>query len=63
MPVYEHNPTMKFSEILVPTVDSTRTVNILSLNSDVSERMKFSNNKFYVYFFIFTDKTTRIAGG
>uniref|UniRef100_A0A1A9ZFQ2 AAA+ ATPase domain-containing protein n=1 Tax=Glossina pallidipes TaxID=7398 RepID=A0A1A9ZFQ2_GLOPL len=35
VPVYEHDPTMKFSEILVPTVDSTRTVNILSLNSDI----------------------------
>lgn len=36
VPQYVHDPNMKFSEILVPTVDSTRTVNILNLNSYVS---------------------------
>lgn len=35
VPQYIHDPLMKFSEILVPTVDSTRTVNILGLNSEV----------------------------
>uniref|UniRef100_A0A1I8PAD1 Dynein-1, subspecies f n=1 Tax=Stomoxys calcitrans TaxID=35570 RepID=A0A1I8PAD1_STOCA len=35
VPAYRHHPQMKFSEILVPTVDSTRTVNVLSLNSDI----------------------------
>lgn len=36
VPPYKHDPQMKFSEILVPTVDSTRTVRVLALNSDVS---------------------------
>ena len=35
VPQYIHDPNAKFSEILVPTVDSTRTVSILTLNSDV----------------------------
>lgn len=34
---YEYDLNKNFSEILVPTVDSSRTINILSLNSDVSE--------------------------
>ncbi|KAM7359342.1 dynein heavy chain at 89D isoform 2-T2 [Cochliomyia hominivorax] len=33
VPLYVHDPNTKFSEILVHTVDSTRTVNILNLNS------------------------------
>ncbi|XP_037820573.1 dynein heavy chain 10, axonemal isoform X1 [Lucilia sericata] len=33
VPRYVHDPNTKFSEILVPTVDSTRTVSILNLNS------------------------------
>ncbi|XP_058981464.1 dynein axonemal heavy chain 10-like [Musca domestica] len=35
VPPYKHDPQMKFSEILVPTVDSTRTVRVLALNSDI----------------------------
>lgn len=33
---YSHDPLVKFSEILVPTVDNTRTNRLLSLMSDVS---------------------------
>ncbi|KAI8122976.1 axonemal, Dynein heavy chain 10 [Lucilia cuprina] len=33
VPRYVHDPNTKFSEILVPTVDSTRTISILNLNS------------------------------
>lgn len=41
VPKYQHDAKMKFSEILVPTVDSTRTEQILSLNSDVSKLFRF----------------------
>lgn len=34
-PEYIHDPMMKFSEIVVPTVDTLRTNNILSLMNDV----------------------------
>ncbi|XP_055846772.1 dynein axonemal heavy chain 10 isoform X2 [Episyrphus balteatus] len=33
VPLYEHNPNIKFSEILVPTIDTLRTNNILNLMS------------------------------
>lgn len=36
VPEYRHDPKMNFSEILVPTIDSTRTIDILTRNSDVS---------------------------
>ncbi|EDV92648.1 GH18884 [Drosophila grimshawi] len=32
---YEHDPTVKFSEILVPTVDNTRTNRLLGLMSEI----------------------------
>ncbi|XP_064550918.1 dynein axonemal heavy chain 10 [Drosophila montana] len=32
---YEHDPAVKFSEILVPTVDNTRTNRLLGLMSDI----------------------------
>lgn len=32
---YEHNPTIKFNEILVPTVDSTRIIWLLNLMTTV----------------------------
>lgn len=35
VPQYVHDPEMKFSEILVPTVDSTRTNKTLALMSEV----------------------------
>lgn len=35
VPNYEHNPNIKFNEILVPTVDSTRVTWLLNLMTDV----------------------------
>jgi len=35
VPNYEHNPSIKFNEILVPTVDSTRITWLLNLMTDV----------------------------
>eukprot|EP00102_Acyrthosiphon_pisum_P015188 XP_008185630.2 PREDICTED: dynein heavy chain 10, axonemal [Acyrthosiphon pisum] len=35
VPKYEHNPNIKFNEILVPTVDSTRVTWLLNLMTDV----------------------------
>lgn len=36
VPKYEHDPEMKFSEILVPTVDTLRTEQNLSLMNKVN---------------------------
>jgi len=35
VPDYVHNPNIKFNEILVPTVDSTRVTWLLNLMTDV----------------------------
>ncbi|XP_049816413.1 dynein axonemal heavy chain 10 [Schistocerca nitens] len=40
VPIYEHDPEKKFSEILVPTTDSVRTTWLLTLMNDVSHYIK-----------------------
>lgn len=35
VPNYEHNPSIKFNDILVPTVDSIRVTWLLNLMTDV----------------------------
>lgn len=37
VPVYDHDPNMKFSEILVATVDTLRTSHLLNLHSQIKQ--------------------------
>lgn len=56
IPNYIHNRTINFSEILVPTVDTLRIENILTLMNSVIY-LKFISNNFNLNFitFIFKD--------
>lgn len=61
VPPYVHDPNTKFSEILVPTVDSTRTIDLLNLNSCVNIIFK-SQVVFLLNESQSVDKKARIVG-